>query len=87
MANGDRGQIKQIVLTIQYPDNSTKTVRVDPSDISKLILKPKAGEPLPSGWSTPDWRNNPTFIVERDDGSISGACSTVHHPPGDEGPP
>lgn len=81
MANGNRGQVKQIVLTVEYPDGSSKAVRMDPANVSKIILNPQGSDPIPEGWNTPDWQKNHAYIVVRNDGTVLGMCSVQSHPP------
>ena len=81
MANGERGQVTLIVLTIRYPDGTTKTVQLQPTDVSKIVLNPIANDPVPTGWRTDDWRANPSYMVVKNDGSVALACSVQSHPP------
>lgn len=82
MANLARGQVKQVALTVQYPDGSVKTVRMETSDISKLILNPIGNDPLPPDWNHDELASRPTYAVVRNDGTVYGSCSSGSHPPG-----
>ena len=82
MANGDRGTVRDIVLTIEYPDGTMKTARVKPSEVSRILLNAtECKAAVAAGtWDTGDWRTNPAYVVIKPDGTAVASCSSTQHP-------
>ena len=82
MANAQRGKIRHITLTTEYPDGTVKTAQIDPAGISKIVLDhDECKSALPGTWETDHWSKNPSCVVVRSDGIVEGVCSSQQHPP------
>jgi len=81
--NTDRGTIREIIMVVDYPDGTTKIAHVDPSNLTHVVLDPAECERLasPEVWKTPNWRDNPAFVMVKQDGTVVAECRPIDHPP------